>query len=292
MVLDSNQLRDVTRLKDAANEMVNNRWIPNGAAKKLRELLADETLDPKQFTQELQKIVKTAEGFNWDRLSSKIQPQVEHFFGIPFFGVLLVFFLIFVFRKRLFSKKTRTKFAPLFQNLGNRVIAVLAYSLFIFSLWAHFGELVGKNFQILDGLCPEFIKVGANLYRDNGFFIQITYILLLVQFCIKRNVPKPRILRFHFLQGFLFLMFQNYPSLLLDIVTQPLYQSTASLSSLRNGLYNLEFLLNLYFVLTALYQAVTLSYPKNKFLREAIEISLGPDEEGPDGTPFKWWDRQ
>lgn len=291
MVLDSNQLRDVIRLKDTAIEMANNRWIPNKAAKRLHEILADESLDAKQFTQELQKIVKTTGGLNWDRFFSKIQTQVGHFSGISLFGILLIFFLAFVFRKTLFSKKTKAKLTPLVQSVGSRIIAVSAYFLCIFSLWANYGVIVEKNFPLLVGLFPGFIQEGAHFYKKGGFFLSIGYLLIIVR-CLREHFPKPRILRFHLLQGFLLLVFQTYPVQLIGLVTQPLDGRRLGPSPLMLNLERMEFLLNLYWILTALYLAITLSYPNNKFLREALEIFLGPDEEGPDGTPFKWWDKQ
>jgi hypothetical protein len=289
MVLDSNQLRDVNRLKEAAIEMVTNRWLPNGASKKLRELLADQTLDAKQFTQELQKIVKRSEGLNWDRFSSKIQTQVGHFSGLSLIGILLIFSLIFVFRKRLFSKEIRTKLSPFLQSFINRSIALLAYFLCIVTFYKNFGGLLKKNFPLVDGLFPEFVVQGAYFLTKYDFFITIGYIIFILKL-LQAHFPKLRILRYHLLQGVALVVFERYPSHLIGLIFQPTFGLQRPTALLQN-ITTLEFVLNSYFILTALYQAVTLSYPKNEFFREAFEIFLGRDDEGPDGTPFKWWNK-
>src|SRR6476620_12190517 len=109
MVLDSYQLQDVNRLKAAVIELKQNRWLPNAATKNLNHLLKDDTIDAEKFYTELKKLVQSTEGLSWDRVWSKVQAPIEQFSGIQFFGVLLIFVLIFVFRQSLFSTKTKTK---------------------------------------------------------------------------------------------------------------------------------------------------------------------------------------
>lgn len=285
MTLDSDQLRNVNVLKDATIEMVKNKFIPNAAARRLKEILTDDNIDAEKFVNELRKVVKSSEKLNWDRISSKLYAQVSQFsilqIGVFFLGL----FLLFIFRKTIFSKKTKKKLLPIISGLGLRLVSLGGYYFCIAGLVNTFLQPLSQEYPVLAAMVPLFVIKGTYIYSLAPNILSFVYLTLVIR-CLREKFPRPRIVRFHIVQGFLFYIFQNLPDQIIQLITRGAINDDTQFA-----LLSLIFIINLYWVIPGLFQALTLSYPKNSFLREAVELNLGRDEFGPDGSPFKWWDR-
>ena len=91
-------------------------------------------------------------------------------------------------------------------------------------------------------------------------------------------------------QGYFFYLFQSLPRQLFELITKSTLHDGLSFNTLQ-GLVILCLVINLYYLIPGVYQALTLSYPKDTFIREAIEIQIGRDDfNDEDGNIFKWWD--
>jgi hypothetical protein len=85
------------------------------------------------------------------------------------------------------------------------------------------------------------------------------------------------------IRGIMLLAFQGVP----DLVFQLLKSSDSITQNQAITTVLCLFVINLFWILPCIYQAITHTYPRSSFIRDAIEIHLGRDND----EDFKWWDR-
>ena len=84
-------------------------------------------------------------------------------------------------------------------------------------------------------------------------------------------------------RGIMLLAFQGVP----DLIFQLLQSSDSITPNQRITTSLCLFVINLFWILPCLFQAITHTYPRSSFIRDAIEIHVGRDND----EDFKWWDR-
>lgn len=290
MTLNSDQLQNVNILKDATLELVKNKFIPNTAANRLKNIIYDDNINAEKFITELRKIVKDSENIAWGQISSRIQDQATQFSAFQMIIFFFILFILFFYRKKIFTKKTKKILSPIVHAIGIRFITVSMYLFSFTSLTATYLRPFTNAYPTIGAMFPFFMIKITYIYNLAPNLISIIYILTLVR-CLRLHYPRRRIIRFHMVQGYFYYLFQNLPQQLVELVVK----STLHTQLSDITLYNLNILclvINLYWLIPGVYQALTLSYPKSSFIREAIEIQVGRDDfNDEDGNIFKWWDQ-
>ena len=139
------------------------------------------------------------------------------------------------------------------------------------------------SYPYLNLIVPNFMRTAINIYMQYPMYINFGYFFGIVFICLQFKLPRPRFIRFNMVRGIMLLAFQGVPDLIFQLL-----QSSESITSNQQITTALcLFVINLFWILPCLYQAITHTYPRSGFIRDAVEIHLGRDtDEG-----FKWWDR-
>jgi hypothetical protein len=283
---------NIAPFKMEAIELSLGRKLPHAAAQKLEEILKDDTIQAEEFIAEFQKILASSETLSWKtivyltNLKARFMDQIVGISPFQVGFILLLFMGLFFFYKKYISKsKKRTKYVlGLVENLLERFYAFLAYSFPILQLYALYLVRLCSYYPLLNILYPDFMGLAVYFYTRNTILISWTYFLVVCFITLRFKIPRSRFVRFHIVRGLVILNFQSIPDLLLSIFigrsdSLPYHQQMNVLMFLA--------VVNLYFILPSLVQAIRHTYPKNAFLREAAEVVLGRDDD----PGFKWWDR-
>lgn len=268
--------------------------LPYEATKRIQELLIDENITKEKFLMELRPILARTDNFDWKtqvffkNLADKV---FDPFNSLSFVQlsiyIFFVFFFLFLYKK--FNKN------PKFKRLKKKVNSIFK------SVLVRFGALMGYLVPYAH-LCHEYIPSISSVYPLVNIFVappmneivtvisnfphsSTIYFFGAIYICLRRRIPKNRFVRFHVAKGLMLLSVQAIPLICYEILTSQQFRNYGNTEVIQNFLF--VFLLNIFWLLPGVWEALTLSYPKNPLLREAVEVNLGPDDFG----NFKWWDR-
>ncbi len=283
---------NIAPFKMEAIELSLGRKLPHAAGQKLEEILKDDTIQAEEFIAEFQKILASSETLSWktivylSNLKARFMDQIVGISPFQIGFILLLFIGIFFFYKKYISQnKKRTKYVlALVDNGLERFYAFLAYFFPILQLYAAYLVRLCSYYPLLNILYPDFMGIAVYFYTRNPILISWTYFFVVYFITLRFRIPRSRFVRFHIIRGLVIMNFQSIPDLVLSIFIGPTY--SLPYHQQMNVLMFLV-VVNLYFILPSLLQAISHTYPKNAFLREAAEVIVGRDDE----PGFKWWDR-
>lgn len=283
---------NIAPFKMEAIKLSLDRKLPHAAAQKLEEILKDDTIQADEFIAEFQKILASSETLSWKtivyltNLKARFMDQIVGISPFQVGSILLLFVGLFFFYKKYISKsKKRTKYVlGLVESLLERFYAFLAYSFPILQFYAAYLVRLCSYYPLLNILYPDFMGLAVYFYTRNTFLLSWIYFFVLCFFIFRFKIPRSRFVRFHLVRGIVIFNFQNLPEQFVSLFTGP-----ANSLPYHQQMNVLMFLavVNLYFILPSLVQAIRHTYPKNAVLREAAEIVLGRDND----PGFKWWNR-
>jgi hypothetical protein len=285
--LDPNQ--DINFLKWEAGLQTRDQKFPHAAAQKLKEILIDDQIKPEEFITQFNKIVATTESLSWKTFLSINEIKDKFFDQILRVSWFQIFLLIFIFSFLLFIKKKfkikipRKKIIFIISNILERCVALFAYFMPLLIVYANYLPPILTSYQYLYLILPNFFKGPMSFYLAHSTIISYGYFFGAIFIFLQYRIPKSRFVRFHLVRGLMIMGCQSIPDLIYQILliyrVVPKYLSSQMCLSL--------IVLNLFWIVPCLYQAITHTYPKSSFIREAIEVHLGRDDD----EDFKWWDR-
>lgn len=290
MILLNNDLNtDIDFLKLQASLMTKNMQFSHEKAEKLKEILLNDQLSTADFITEFNTLIKTSNIQSWkiiillnnlkDKFTDKIVLISWTKIGVISITILFIYFII---KKFKLEKKTR-KFYALIINLLERFGALSAYFVPLVSIYTAYIPSLLSSYPYLQFIIPNFMQTAMDFYMRYPWTLNYGYFFITMYAVTLFKVPKPRFIRFHLVRGLMLLAFQGIPDSFFKV-----FQSADSLTQDQIVSTSLcLFAINLSWILPCLYQAITYTYPRSSFIRDAIEINVGRDKD----EGFKWWNR-
>jgi hypothetical protein len=289
MLLSIQLDQDIDYLKFQAELQTKEHNLPHAAAQKLKEILSDDQIKPEEFINEFNKILTSTENIGWksfiflSNVREKFFDQMTKIPWLQFFIILVIFSVLFVLSKNLKLKRPSQKITGIIANILERWVALFGYFVPLVVIYAQYVKFLLPSYPYLHLIVPEFMDIAMNIYLRYPNLINFGYFFGVVFLCLKFKLPKPRFIRFHLIRGIMLLACQGIPDQLVSLLIKSGDYSTQQHVTTILCL----FVINLFWILPCLYQAISHTYPRSGFIRDAVEIHLGRDtDEG-----FKWWDR-
>jgi hypothetical protein len=290
MLLSLEPDQDINFLKWEAALQTRDQKFPHAAAQKLKEILLDDKIQPEEFKAQFNKILASTESFSWKTFVS-LSDIKDRFFDeiarVSWFQILIlliVFSLFFFFNKKNKLKTPTKKLLNIINNIGERFFALCAYFVPLVVIYATYVRALLGSYPYLHLVFPNFMRIAVNIYVKHPMYYNFGYFFAIVFLCLRFKLPKPRFIRFHMVRGIMLIAFQGIPELIFK-----LFQFSGSLTlNQRISTTLCLFVIQLFWILPCLYQAISYTYPRSSFIRDAVEINVGRDNN----EDFKWWDRQ
>lgn len=253
-----------------------------------------------EFVSNLEHIVRESSNYRWTTFSFLHQVKDQVFSPVEVFTwpELLGFFVSLILLLVLESKfkisrwifrilKPILRFIPkIFLTIFHRAFAVFVYIYPLLGVYAMYMPILIPYYRDFDFLVPGFIEKGVTFYLAHPKLLYWYYAVCYSS--LGSRFPRARVVRFHAARSLMITVFQTFlanhylsleRSFILGCETKETLVSFATL----------YVFINFWWLLPSLIQAVTLTYPKSKFIREAVEVHVGRDDFDPD---FEWWDRK
>lgn len=289
MLLSLEPNQDIKFLKWEAALQTRDQKFPHAAAQKLKEILMDDQIKPEEFITKFNKILATTESLSW-KMYLSINDIKDTFFDqilrVSWFQIFLILFIFsfLLFIKKRFKLKTpRKKIIFITSNILERCGALLAYFMPILILYASYLPTLLPSYHFFSLIIPNFFRTPMSFYMQHPNVVSFGYFFLIITIAIQLKLPRNRFVRFHLIRGLMLMSCQSIPGILYSITED--YAGLTPHQNLKMALG--VFSINLFWILPCLYQAITHTYPKSSFMREAVEVQLGRDDD----EDFKWWDR-
>jgi hypothetical protein len=272
--------------------------MPSEIKLKIRDLLLNDNLTRSEYLIQYHNLTQAYYYRNWKlRLFLKKFKYVffEVVVAFPWvkisMGVASFFLIVFVLNKinfkklfkRKLNKRVKKVFAIIF-NIIERFCALWAYFVPLLNIYTAYVPGLLATFPYLHFLLPDAMQDAMDFYVRRPWVINYIYFFTTMYGVTLFKLPKPRFIRFHLLRGLMLLALQGIP----DAVFKT-FQSAETLTQSQVVTTTLSlFAINLSWLLPCIYQAITYTYPRSSFIRDAVEINLGRDKD----EGFKWWDRR
>lgn len=267
--------------------------LPPKAMERIQELLSDEKITAEKLTTELKPILASTNNFSWKiqlyltNLANNLLDQLPIFsFRQLSLYIFFGFFLLFLYKKIQKTPKIKVlekKANSFFTSALIRFCAMMAYLIPYISLCLNYSANLVGFYPSFKFFIPSFIIESMYVY-DNIKYSGTIYFFFTVFLVGQLRFPRNRFVRFHLVKGVMFFVMQNIPSAIYTILTRLDSRPLGGLEARDISLF--FFITNVFWLLPGVWEGLTLSYPKNRGLREAVEVNLGPDEYG------KWWDKE
>lgn len=290
MILLNNDLNtDIDVLKLKATLMSRNMQFSHENAEKLKEILLNDQLSTSDFINKFNTLIESSQPKGWkmilllnhlkDRFTEKI--AIVSWTKIGFI-ILTIIFIFFIIKKFKLEKRAK-KFYAIVCNLLERFGALSAYFVPLVSIYTAYVPGLLSSYPYLQFLIPKFMQTAMDFYMKYPWTLNYGYFFITMYAVTLFKIPKPRFIRFHLVRGLMLLAFQGIPDSFFKV-----FQSADSLTQDQIVSTTLcLFAVNLSWILPCIYQAITYTYPRSSFIRDAIEINVGRDKD----EGFKWWNR-
>jgi hypothetical protein len=262
MILLNNDLNtDIDVLKLKATLMSRNMQFSHENAEKLKEILLNDQLSTLDFINKFNTLIESSQPKGWK---------------------MTLIFIFFIIKKFKLEKQAK-KFYAIVCNLLERFGALSAYFVPLVSIYTSYIPGLLSSYPYLQFIIPKFMQTAMDFYMKYPWTINYGYFFITMYAVTLFKIPKPRFIRFHIVRGLMLLAFQGIPDSFFKV-----FQSADSLTQDQIVSTTLcLFAINLSWILPCLYQAITYTYPRSSFIRDAIEINVGRDKD----EGFKWWNR-
>lgn len=296
MLLSLQPEQDINFLKWEAELQTRDYKFPHAAAQKLKEILLDDQIQPEEFIAQFNKILTSAQSSSWtsflslNNIRDRFFDQVSRVSWFPVL-ILLFIFCLYIFNKdyikkkfkQKVSRKNRKKIARIIPNILERVFALMAYFVPMTIIYANYLTFVLPHYPYLNLIFPSFMRTAVIIYQAHPNYINYGYFFGIIILCFNLKLPKPRFIRFHLVRGIMLVAFQGIPDAIVNVL-----RGSNSISGFQIETTALCLLaINFFWILPCIYQAISHTYPRSSFIREAVEVLVGRD----DTDDFKWWDR-
>ena len=290
MILLNNDLNtDIDILKLKATLLSKNMQFSHEKAAKLKEILLNDQLSTLDFINEFNDLIQSSQPKGWkmilllNRLKDKLTEKIAIVSWTKIGFILLIIIIIFFIIKKFKLEKRVKKLYALAFNILERFGALSAYFVPLVSIYTSYIPGLLSSYPYLHFIIPKFMQASMDFYMKNPWTLNYGYFFITMYAVTLFKIPKPRFIRFHLVRGLMLLAFQGIPDSLFKV-----FQSADSLTQDQVVSTTLcLFAINLSWVLPCLYQAITYTYPRSSFIRDAIEINVGRDKD----EGFKWWNR-
>lgn len=289
---------DFEVLKYKALVISGNSKVSMETSRKVRDLILNDEISRKEFILEFNNAMRDYQTKHWKTLlilKSVKNAVYEINTLIPWKKVSVIVvsvgLTIFIIKKVKLKKQTKKRIKKILKkvysilfNIIERLGALAAYSVPLISIYAAYMPGLVSTFPYLHFILPDSMQDAMDFYIKHPRLFNYGYFFITLYAVTLFKIPKPRFIRFHLLRGLMLLAFQGIPDSLFKA-----FQSADTLTQAQivNTTLSL-FAINLSWILPCLYQAVTHTYPRSSFIRDAVEINLGRDKD----EGFKWWDRK
>lgn len=273
--------------------MLHGTKIPNELIRKIQELILNDNLSKKEYIRQFNELTSPYQS-NISKLIVFFKNLKINYLQIiivnPWktMGVVVVFSVLVLYIRRYIKKNKRTrkrikKILGVLYNIFERFGALCAYIVPLISIYTAYIPILVSTFPYLHFIVPDIMQDAMDSYTKHPWRINYVYFFGTLYAVTLFKFPKPRFIRFHLMRGLMLLAFQGIPSAFFQI-----FQSAETLTQYQIISSTLcVFAINLSWILPCLYQAVTYTYPRSSFIREAVEVNLGRDKD----EGFRWWDR-
>jgi hypothetical protein len=290
MLLSLNPDQDINFLKWEAALQTRDQKFSHAAAQKLKEILLDDQIQPEEFITQFNKILASTETLSWktfillSNLKNRFLDQIPKVSWVQIALILFVFSLLFFIYKKFKLKRFKKRLSSITSNILERLAALFGYFVPLVVIYSNYLLPLLPSYPYLNLIVPNYMRTAMNIYIQYPMYISFGYFFAMIFVCIQFRLPRPRFVRFHIVRGLMLIAFQGVPDLIFQILQ--FSQAVTPKQSLTTALC--IFAINFCWFLPCLYQAITYTYPRSSFIRDAVEIHVGRDnEEG-----FKWWDRR
>jgi len=289
MLLSLEPDQDINFLKWEAALKTQEQKFPHSAAQKLKEILLDDKIRPEEFNSEFNKILASTETLSWktfvslNNIKDRFFDQISSISWTQIFFILFIFIFLFFLNKKFNLTKPTKKISSIGSNILERFVALFGYFVPLVIIFSQYIVPLLPIYPYLNLLVPKFIRIAMDIYSQKATFINYSYFFVIIIVCIQLKRPRSRFIRFHMVRGIMLIAFQGIP----DLIFQLLQTSDSISHNQAMTTVLCIFVINLFWLLPCLYQALTHTYPRSSFIRDAIEIHLGRDND----ENFKWWDR-
>ncbi len=289
---------DFEVLKYKALVISGNLKVSTETARKIRDLILNEEISRKEFLIEFNNAMRDYQPKHWKTLlilknARSAVSEINMIIPWKKVGIIVVSISLttFLIRKVKLKKQTKKRIKKIFRkiytilfNIIERLGALVAYSVPLISIYAAYMPGLISTFPYLHFILPDSMQDAMDFYIKHPRLFNYGYFFITLYAVTVFKIPKPRFIRFHLLRGLMLLAFQGIP----DSVFRA-FQSADSLTQAQvvNTTLSL-FAINLSWLLPCIYQAITYTYPRSSFIRDAVEINIGRDKD----EGFKWWDRK
>jgi hypothetical protein len=284
---------DIDYIKYCGEFDIDQLILPQRAINKFKIIFEDPDIQPDEFIQKMDEILKTADSLSWKIelafLNLKAE-LVEILKTVSWFEVGLISFIFLIFtilHTKYAIKKPLRMFLYLNKWLLKRVLATLAYLVPYIEIMNTYLPTLGPTSVFFQFFTPDWIKGISNFYITHSL-VPVIYFSLVANACTKFRLPRDRFIRFHMVRGLMLSTFQNSASVYF------VKKTAEHVAKDQPYVYTIDLALSLFaltlsWLIPSILQAMTGRYPKNLLVREAVEIILGRDEFDPN---FKWWNKK
>lgn len=278
------------RLKLEALLQTSDLQMPRAAAKKLQKIMMDDQIQPEEFAKEFEGILKSTQTFSWkvylyvSNIKSRFFEELTQVSWLQAFGFIVsLSFLYFLYKKFKLEKEAK-QLSKIGYNLLERMVASFGYFFPLLFMYQMYLMPLFRDFPGLLIFYSSFMQKALKIYNGHPNIISYTYFFLTIYLCTGIRLPRSRFVRFHMIRGVFLFSFQNLPESLYNLF----YKASIVTNAQQKSAIFFLLVFNAFLVLPGVYQALTHSYPKSYFIREATEDALGRDRnEG-----FKWWNKK
>lgn len=281
--------QDLESLKWVYSIKASNTKLPHNAALKIKELLLNDQLSTKEFIEKYNKIIQSTQSLPWksylylDKIKNKFLDQASQLSWLQIFSGLVIFGVGFFLYKNFIEKKPKRKKAlySLVTTLSVRFFSLLAYLPPLIQVYRNYLLFLLPQYPSLFLIFPGFMRFAVDIYTNNTLLFSYIYIFGSVFFLARLG---PRFYSFNVVFGLMLFILQGVP----DSIVAILFKGVELSAEKQVSIHLVLFCIYMSWILPGMYRALTGTYPKNEFLRDAIEIHVGRpyDDEG-----FKWWNR-
>jgi uncharacterized membrane protein len=279
---------DLLKLK--AMILSQNMQLPDEVKQKIMQLISSSDLSTTEFINQFNSLVVDYQPKGWRIIALWNQFKDEVLDRISFvtwikigLAGVLVLFILFIIKKYKLQKLVKKLYAIIL-NILERLAALCGYMVPLITVYTAYTPLLLSRYPYIHFIMPIFIHDGMDFYIKHPWVINYGYFFTTLYGVTLFRLPKPRFVRFHLIRSLMLLAFQGIPDSVFKTF-QPPHTATPD-QAVTTALC--LFSINLSWILPCIYQAITYTYPRSSFIREAIEVNVGRDKD----EGFKWWDRR
>jgi hypothetical protein len=284
----TNQIRDYIQWKvDYTKETFH---LPPQSITKLNSLLEDDTISLDEFTKQLEIVFNQYNSLWWQtwlwvlNLIEKIQGPI--LFGLIF--TIVMFFVVILTDLRFIIIKPLQVLTAFLKACTERILAAIWYWFPFMEMFVVYAPTLMLSSTLVRQYCPGFMGDLAQLYYLVPDSFSNVYFFGLIWLVTKTSIIRSRFIRFHMMRSLMINTFSNLAAHFFYAVQRAADRGQCSQEKVAIvGFYCFAIVMS--WILPAIIQALTKTYPQSWLVREAVEVLLGRDTDDPN---FEWWDRK